>query len=92
MKLRRCRPAEGASRELGDEKHCLFVATDNTFHSSCLYVGVCSVRVCVCVCVLRMCVRSQALCELLIPLIAGWRPAGEPPRTEIKSTLLRYKL
>lgn len=39
-----------------------------------------------------MCVCLQALCELLIPLIAGWRPAGEPPRTEIKSTLLRYKL
>lgn len=33
VKLRRCRAAEGASRELGDEKHCPFVATDNTFHS-----------------------------------------------------------
>lgn len=55
VKLRRCRAAEGASRELGDEKHCPFVATDNTFHSSCLYVGVCSVRVCVCVCVCRPC-------------------------------------
>ena len=91
VKLRRCRAAEGASGELGDEKHCPFVATDNTFHSSCLYVGVCSACLCVCVCVC-MCVCLQALCELLIPLIAAWRPAGEPPRTEIKSTLLRYKL
>lgn len=87
MKLRRCRAVERASWELGDEKHCPFVATDNTFHSDWLYVGVCCVFVCACV---RVCL--QALCELLIPLIAGWRPAGEPPRTEIKSTLLRYKL
>lgn len=49
MKLRRCRAAEGASRELGDEKHCPFVATDNTFHSSWLYVGDCFVCVCACV-------------------------------------------
>lgn len=85
MKLRRCRTAEGASRELGDEKHGPFVATDNTFHSSWLNVGVCCLYECVFVCL-------QALRELLIPLIAGWRPAGEPPCTEIKSTLLRYKL
>lgn len=45
VKLRRCRVVEGASRELGDEKHCPFVATDNTFHSAWLYVGVCSVCV-----------------------------------------------
>jgi hypothetical protein len=54
----------------------------------CACVRVC-VRMCVCVCV---CVRRPCTSWAADSLFAGWRPAGEPPRTEIKSTLSRYKL